>query len=221
MLGIRLNFTAVQVEPLRQGYADWLWPMAEEYGIPIMAHTAIVMPEMMKIVSSHPKLRLIIDHMGVNTDIAKEGRMTQHISDAVALAKYPNVSIKMSNLVNASLEPYPFRDLTPHLQRVFEAESGRPLGRFFERWIYETGIPRVRFSWRSSPGAVTVSFVQTGRGVYDLPVTVTIVHTDGRSRDIVVQVTDTHVEQTIPVDAPVREIQVNRDSAAIAEFSDS
>lgn len=110
---------------------------------------------------------------------------------------------------------------TDDLQRVFEAESGRPLGRFFERWIYETGIPRVRFSWRSSPGAVTVSFVQTGRDVYDLPVTVTIVHTDGRSRDIVVQVTDTHVEQTIPVDAPVREIQVNRDSAAIAEFSDS
>jgi hypothetical protein len=27
----------------------------------------------------------------------------------------------MSNLPNSSLEPYPFRDLNPHLQRVFEA----------------------------------------------------------------------------------------------------
>jgi aminopeptidase N len=110
---------------------------------------------------------------------------------------------------------------TDDLQRVFETESGRPLGRFFERWIYETGIPRVRFSWRSDPGAVTVSFVQSGSDVYDLPVTVTITHADGRTRDVVVQVTDTRVEQTIPVDAPVRTVQVNRDFAAIAEFSDS
>lgn len=110
---------------------------------------------------------------------------------------------------------------TDDLQRVFEAESGRPLGRFFERWIYETGIPRVRFSWRSEPGTVTVTFVQTGSDVYDIPVTVTITHTDGRTRDVMVPVTEARVEQTIPVDAPVRTIQVNRDSAAIAEFSDS
>jgi predicted TIM-barrel fold metal-dependent hydrolase len=53
--------------------------------------------------------------------MTKQGRMPQAINDAVALARYPNVSVKMSNLVNGSLEPYPFRDLAPHLRRVFDA----------------------------------------------------------------------------------------------------
>ena len=49
--------------------------------------------------------------------IAKAGKMEEAIGHAVALAKYPNVSIKMSNLPNASLEPYPYKDLTPHLAK--------------------------------------------------------------------------------------------------------
>jgi aminopeptidase N len=110
---------------------------------------------------------------------------------------------------------------TDDLQRVFEAESGRSLGRFFERWIYGTGIPKVRFSWRSEPGAVIVSLAQAGPEIYDLPVTVTITFADGRTRDVVVALTDARAEQSIPVDAQVRTVQVNRDSAAIAEFSDS
>ena len=30
-----------------------------------------------------------------------------------------------------------------------EADSGRDLDRFFERWIYDIGIPRVRYGRRS------------------------------------------------------------------------
>ena len=59
--------------------------------------------------------------MGVNAVIAREKRVPEVIGQAVALAKYPNVSIKMSNLVNGSLDPYPFPDLTEHLRRVFDA----------------------------------------------------------------------------------------------------
>ena len=41
--------------------------------------------------------------------------MAEAIGQVVALAKYPNVSVKMSNLPELSLEPYPYHDLTPHL----------------------------------------------------------------------------------------------------------
>ena len=37
---------------------------------------------------------------------------------------------------------------TDDLQRAFELESGRELDRFFERWIYGTGIPRLALSRR-------------------------------------------------------------------------
>ena len=37
--------------------------------------------------------------MGVSNPIAKEGRMREVIGGAVALAKYPNVSINPKNLI--------------------------------------------------------------------------------------------------------------------------
>ena len=37
------------------------------------------------------------------------------------LAKYPNVSVKLSGAVGNSLESYPFRDMAVHLQRLFDA----------------------------------------------------------------------------------------------------
>ena len=81
--------------------------------------------------------------MGVNTAIAKEGRAAAAISDAVALARYPNVSIKMSNLVNSSLEPYPFRDLNEHLRRVFDAFGPRRC-----YWGTDLTAGYARASWR-------------------------------------------------------------------------
>jgi hypothetical protein len=57
--------------------------------------------------------------------------------------------------------------------------------------------------------------------VFDVPVTVTLVYADGRTKDVMVPVTDQRVEQRIPVEGPVRQVQVNRDSAALAEFDGS
>src|SRR6201987_5635642 len=63
------------------------------------------------------------DHMGMNSS-SRTARITAipaAIDQAVALAKYPNVSVKLSGAPGNSLEPYPFRDMTVHLQRLFEA----------------------------------------------------------------------------------------------------
>src|SRR4029078_9318473 len=38
---------------------------------------------------------------------------------------------------------------TDDLRLAMEAESGRSLERFFERWIYASALPRVKFSYRS------------------------------------------------------------------------
>ena len=39
----------------------------------------------------------------------------------VALAKYPNVSVKVSASPGLSRQPYPFRDVAEHIKRVFDA----------------------------------------------------------------------------------------------------
>ena len=42
----------------------------------------------------------------------------------------------------------------------------------------------------------------------------------GQVQDVVVPVTDRQVVRAIPTDTPVREVQINRDFAALAEFDE-
>jgi hypothetical protein len=109
---------------------------------------------------------------------------------------------------------------TEDLERALEAESGRVLDRFFERWIYGTDIPRIRYSTSVGNGVVNVKFEQAADLVFDLPVTVTLTYANGRTVDIVVPVTEAVVERSLPTTDLVRQVQVNRDSAAIAEFEE-
>jgi aminopeptidase N len=109
---------------------------------------------------------------------------------------------------------------TEDLERAFENESGRTLDRFFERWIFGTQIPKIRYSTTIGPKAVNVRFEQLGDVVFDLPVTVTLTYANGRTADIMVPVTDMVVERSLPITEVVRQVQVNRDSAAIAEFEE-
>ena len=110
---------------------------------------------------------------------------------------------------------------TEDLRRTFEAESGRPLERFVDRWIYGAELPRIRYTRVVSAGAVDVRFEQIGDLVFDLPVTVTITYADGRTQDVVVPVTERRVDWTVPTNGTVRQVQINRDNAAIAEFDES
>ena len=66
-------------------------------------------------------LQLIADHMGVGGETLKQGRLADAIGQTASLAKYPNVSVKLSAAPNYSAEPYPFRDFTPYIKKLFEA----------------------------------------------------------------------------------------------------
>ncbi len=103
-------------------------------------------------------------------------------------------------------------------QRAMEAESGMPLDRFFERWIYGATLPRLRYTTAVTDHEVVMRFEQDGDEVFDVPVTVTLTYTDGRTSDVMVPVTEQRVERRIRIDRPVRQVQVNRDHAALAEF---
>jgi aminopeptidase N len=110
---------------------------------------------------------------------------------------------------------------TDDFQVAVEATSGRSLQRFFDRWIHGTDVPTLRYSAAIRPGEVTVQFDQDSRTIFDVPVTVTLQYTDGRLQDVLVPVSDAHVEQKIPTSGTVRDVQVNRDSAALARFNES
>jgi predicted TIM-barrel fold metal-dependent hydrolase len=121
MLGIRVTFLGPQAAWLTDGTADWFWPAAEKAGLPVMWLAAGKGPEFARIAERHPQLNLIIDHMSLTVDVKKNNMTTSAIDQTVALAKYPNVSCKMSASPGHSSEPYPFRDMNVHLHRVFDA----------------------------------------------------------------------------------------------------
>jgi len=119
MLGVRVIFNNdVTIPWLTDGTADWLWPAAEKAGVPVMFFAPGRVSMFARIAERHPQLTLIIDHMGLTAVMAKDNSIAAAVDQAVALAKYPNVSIKMSSAPNMSLEPYPFRDraLAPRLR---------------------------------------------------------------------------------------------------------
>lgn len=121
MLGIRLTFMREQSALLTSGSADWVWPAAEKAGIPIMFFAPDNIPKFAPIAERNPGLTLIIDHMSLMQETAQERRIASAIDDVVKLAKYPNVSVKLSSAPNFSLESYPWRDMTEHLKRCFDA----------------------------------------------------------------------------------------------------
>jgi predicted TIM-barrel fold metal-dependent hydrolase len=125
MLGVRVTFNTPQTLAwLSDGSIDWLWPAAEKAGLAIMFLAVGEVSRFARIAERHPQLTLIIDHMGLNSS-SRGNRLTESpaaaIDQAVTLAKFPNVSVKWSGAVGNSLEPYPFRDMTMHLQRLFDA----------------------------------------------------------------------------------------------------
>ncbi len=100
-------------------------------------------------------------------------------------------------------------------QAMEKAAGGRPLERFFDRWIYASGIPTVRFTSVTEGHALKVKFEQKD-DIYDIPITVTVTYADGSSEDVLVEVTERIVERTIEVKQGVRAVDVNRDGGALA-----
>jgi predicted TIM-barrel fold metal-dependent hydrolase len=127
MLGIRLTFHLPRTRAwLFDGTADWLWPLAEELGIPLMILPIGSLPRIGEIASRHPALRICIDHLSHHRALDEPPAIhPEEIAALIALARLPNVSVKASCLPFFSREPYPFHDLDDVIRRVFDAFGPR------------------------------------------------------------------------------------------------
>jgi L-fuconolactonase len=125
MLGVRLTFHRDADRPwLTDGTADWFWPEAERHDVPVMVHAPERLAEIGAIAARHPGLRLLVDHMGFAR--ATMDDQTKPAAERIAaLARHPNVYVKVSALPCFSTELYPFRNLTEPLRRVIDAFGPR------------------------------------------------------------------------------------------------
>jgi hypothetical protein len=104
---------------------------------------------------------------------------------------------------------------TDDLRQAMELSSGRDLGRFFERWIYDNGIPRLRYSTAVEGQDLVVRFEQSG-DLYDVPVTMAVTYADGKTSEFTVVVDQATNEARFPLSGTIRSIDANPDGAAVA-----
>jgi predicted TIM-barrel fold metal-dependent hydrolase len=141
MLGMRFTFHNEHNRPfLTDGTADWLWPAAERHGIPLMVLVPGSLDVLDGIAARHPGLRLVIDHVGLDAR-GKGPRVFDDLPAVCALARHPNVAVKASGMPSLSTEPYPFRDLHPHIRTLVDAFGPR-------RTFWGTDLTRMPCSYR-------------------------------------------------------------------------
>ena len=121
MLGVRLTFHRDADRPwIDDGTADWFWGAAEEHDIPVMVHAPERLTVVGEIAARHPALRIIVDHMGFARATMDDKAMAG-AERMIALARHPNVYVKVSALPCFSTAPYPFVNLREPLRCVIAA----------------------------------------------------------------------------------------------------
>ena len=109
---------------------------------------------------------------------------------------------------------------TDDLIRAFEAQSGRSLTAFFERWIHEDDLPDIAFSYRTESGSrgreAILRFEQRGK-LFELPIAVTLRYRGNDRETLIVPVADEVTEVRVPLRGQLRDVEVNEDGGALVE----
>lgn len=128
MLGMRFTFHTPQHKQwLNDGTADWLWPEAEKAHVPLMLNVPGSVRLLARVAQQHPGLKLTVDHLACAA-YKKDDEAYPELDDLIALARFPNVSVKASAVARYTTEAYPYPRTQLKLRRVFDAFGPR---RFF------------------------------------------------------------------------------------------
>lgn len=148
VVGLRYTFLKPNMKTwMRDGTMDWLWPAAERLGIPVALLVGDALDVIGEIAERHPRLRLIVDHFGVNRGhVDDEAFVT--LPQVIALARYPNVAVKVTGGPQYVSDGYPFASLTPRYQAIYDAFGPK-------RMFWGTDITRMPCSWRECVTAFT------------------------------------------------------------------
>jgi L-fuconolactonase len=120
--GIRTLFAREARPWLRDGTADWIWPLAEELGLTVFFYAPGDYAGTAEVLQRHPDLKLVVDHLGIDIGVT-DGNIDSFIDELVPLARFPHVAVKASALSTmvSAVDSYPFPTLHGPIKRVVEA----------------------------------------------------------------------------------------------------
>ena len=137
-----MRFSAIYYQNGSHGGDRWidakethrLWRKAEELGAVFNFFIAPKqLPKLETMVRAHPNVRVVIDHLS-QIDLSVE-EPEPDFGRLLAMAKYPNVWVKVSDLTSVSKSgKYPFSDAYPYVKRLYETFGSDQL-------LFGTGYP--------------------------------------------------------------------------------
>jgi predicted TIM-barrel fold metal-dependent hydrolase len=140
---MRQGLAGVRFSPMYyQGKEEWLnarssdalWEKAERLGAVFnFFMTSEQLPRLEDMIKRHPRVKVVIDHLAridlQGKDVDGETRKL------LALARYPNVWVKVSELnILSPSKKYPYKDVYPLVRKVYEAFGP-------DRLLWGTGFP--------------------------------------------------------------------------------
>src|SRR5262245_19076717 len=100
------------------------------------------LPKVAEVAQRHPRLKLILDHLGRPSGVsASQPDVSESLPAADALARDPNVAMKATGAPSYSGRAYPFADIHDNLYRVYDAFGPA-------RFFWGTDITRMPCPWR-------------------------------------------------------------------------
>lgn len=121
----------VRLSPAATAEGDWirgplmkpLWQRCSQLKVPMTLLAPITrMPDLVPLIEAHPELTVVIDHMA---DCPL--RRPDQLQLLLALARYPRVFVKISDLWALSEQPYPYLDAQQMVHRLYDAFGPRRL----------------------------------------------------------------------------------------------
>ena len=144
MLGFRFTFNQPhQKSWWSDGSLDWFWDACQKEGLPVGLLAGGHMADFARIAERHPGLKLHIDHLGRagggagGTDAAAFA----DLPEMLALARLPNVAVKLSGAPSYSSAPYPYRNIHAYIRQIYDAFGPR-------RWFWGSEITRLPCRYR-------------------------------------------------------------------------
>jgi predicted TIM-barrel fold metal-dependent hydrolase len=145
MLGFRFTFNqAHQKSWWTDGSLDWFWAACEKHDLRVgLLASGKNIEAFGNIATRYPRLKMHIDHIGRGGGGGgvKDDAVFADLPNMLALAKLPNVAVKLSGAPSYSSEAYPYRNIHGYLRQIIETFGP-------ERCFWGTDITRMPCSYR-------------------------------------------------------------------------
>lgn len=121
---------------------DWLWSGAQENSIPIAIAASSHLEVLATIAKRYPKLKLIVDHLGVPLDTTGDVAFLQ-IPSLKFLSQFPNIAIKATAIPAYAADSYPYPSIEKYIQQTYTYFGP-------ERFFWGSDITKLKCTWRQS-----------------------------------------------------------------------